>query len=719
MRPIISLVLALTATAAALGGPAMRTGSVRYVWQYTLPLDKVAPLAPTEEVSYRLLPDGSSYGVQFDTLDDFRRAAAAERDRRAALNRLGCRFFTYINGGGIMVAKPGETGEFFPEFCAKRWRLYAPLMGLPPDPPADPLAWAQVDPDRGPAYVDQEHRRMVMCCPNNPQWRAYLKGIMTLYAREAGVEGFFFDGPNFMHGSQLSYCTCDYCMAKFRGWLRARYGTARRLRDLGLSRPEDATPALVKQPSPLRSAYNSFRIDCLAETLRELREHCDATAPATTLGANLYNDGNLFMSYWYGTVIADRMAGPLGYAFHELGVGFPGMLDGRKISNGPVWRYLAAADAPAPAIGMGHPHDDGRAPDPPKEAQRDLSTLFLAEATAAGANACYATHSSSYELDYDALVAWSRFAQRNGQLLDGATPAAPLAVWCSTTPFTSSQATWAQTVSRVLADAHFLHRMVTDRDVEGGRLGEVKALIIPDVPAATDSAIVALRAFVERGGEVVVLGAFGETDELGVKRDESGLRALRREGRATSAPQEDVASWAVGHGFVHIAGRKIYGDLAPKGPGRITPCLRGLTETLQQGETEMPDPRWADMGVDPALVLPGLPARLPGLLASLHRPLRPVMDGPSTVEISLLRTRDGRRIFHVVNYAVDRSGRITPARNLRLLIPDVSAGARLTAYPVDGDAAPEPLQPRPGGRAGEAVLPEVRVWAVLEVSIRP
>ncbi len=62
MCATILFVLAL-ASAAAFAAPTMRTGNVRYVWQYTLPLDRAGPLGPTEEVNYRLFPDGSSYGV--------------------------------------------------------------------------------------------------------------------------------------------------------------------------------------------------------------------------------------------------------------------------------------------------------------------------------------------------------------------------------------------------------------------------------------------------------------------------------------------------------------------------------------------------------------------------------------------------------------------------------------------------------------------------------
>ncbi len=96
-----------------------------------------------------------------------------------------------------------------------QWNQYAPLYGLGPRPPGNPLGWVQRDFNGKPSFRFAGERpeyfpfRRYSMCINAPGWRLWLK-VLTQWIAKVGYDGLFMD--NFLEHR----CYCPYCQQRAR-----------------------------------------------------------------------------------------------------------------------------------------------------------------------------------------------------------------------------------------------------------------------------------------------------------------------------------------------------------------------------------------------------------------------------------------------------------------------------------------------------------------------
>ena len=145
---------------------------------------------------------------------------------------------------------------------------------LGPRPPDDPIEWMQRDADGGlvrfyrydtPFYPPYEPNHRYAACVNNPNWRTYLQKVAELVAR-CGYDGSFVDNS----GSQR--CHCEYCQAKFKDYLAARYSPAEREKHFGSRDVADLSLARGKEDGLLWVETQRFWIRSLYDHQQDVRE---------------------------------------------------------------------------------------------------------------------------------------------------------------------------------------------------------------------------------------------------------------------------------------------------------------------------------------------------------------------------------------------------------------------------------------------------------------
>ena len=134
-----------------------------------------------------------------------------------------------LHGAGVEIIFPYINSQQMGGDIEKRlgfWKFYDHWdeylsFGLPPRPKADPTEWLQRDPNgrilfnNPAAYPGYAPQFFYSPCPNNENWRIWLRFVVGAIAR-AGFDGVFVD-DNIIH------CYCRYCREGFKRYLRLRY----------------------------------------------------------------------------------------------------------------------------------------------------------------------------------------------------------------------------------------------------------------------------------------------------------------------------------------------------------------------------------------------------------------------------------------------------------------------------------------------------------------
>lgn len=240
-----------------------------------------------------------------------------------------------------------------------------------------------------------------------------------------------------------------------------------------------------------------------------------------------------------------------------------------------------------------------------------------------------------------------------------------------------------------LSDNHILFDFLVEPHFEPADLASFEAIIVPHVQYVSREQVSALRAYLDGGGRLLLVGGCGLYDERGSRRERSLQEVLgeyrdrvhfcdeldalvpSRDRELYELPEEEVNAWGGG---------------PPPLPDRIA--------TLQEAQSARNYPL-----LD---VLDKLTGRRLAFLGH---------DAPYTLRVNAYRdTTDGRILIHMVNYDVPviargKSGPPRPARNIRVNQP--SKRARLwTPDGADGQeltAGPEGIE-----------VPEVNVYAMIQ-----
>jgi len=167
--------------------------------------------------------------------------------------------------------------------CSNAWMLTATCKALAEDPGLRKAVCVNIkgEPIIVPWLWDQTYQGVptYWCCTNNPRFREHLRNQVIL-AIKAGADGLHLDdhlGTAATLFSQRPGCLCDFCIKRFRKYLKNRY-TPEELKEKGIEEIENFNyreiVSKVTDPShekiPLFDEYQTFQLKAAAALVKEL-----------------------------------------------------------------------------------------------------------------------------------------------------------------------------------------------------------------------------------------------------------------------------------------------------------------------------------------------------------------------------------------------------------------------------------------------------------------
>lgn len=466
---------------------------------------------------------------------EFERQMSAWQQGATALRAAGVHPITYI--APDMWYGDAEKRTLIFDFYDKRWGQYEDYLG---PRPADPLAWAQIQPDGTPIPYVYEGQRGYYWCTNQPACRQYVQGVIKMHV-QYGSHGVFFDGPC-NHG-----CYCAECERQFREFLQREYPAAVRGKILGKRTIEEIKLPPDKTNLPLWAAMQRFRCVSLARFLQDMR----------AFGRRLCPDFLLTNNYclWAGDALSMIRLGehPELYAqyvdilFDEAMYGGGPFLseEGTRFSNSFHYDYVVAAARAGGSSAGGTPKPavctfmgvKGAT----TEAKQPLAWLEIAEAWASQCVKMQQTFRD--QAIVDVFTQAGDFQAAHPELFAPAAPLADVGVWISLQQAYADSPHWGLTILRFLNDAGIAYRVLTDYDIAAQSLKGLRCVIVPGAALMSEAQMNALAQYLTKGGAIVAIGDIATKDEYALPREADKRPAFFRE-----APTEGIRQEQIGKG---------------------------------------------------------------------------------------------------------------------------------------------------------------------------
>jgi len=381
------------------------------------------------------------------------------------------------------------------ELCHQRHMRYVPYY------------WSQ----REPASVGQEHpewrclssagKPTVYYCVNNPDYQALVRNRCVELVRDVGVDGIFFD----MLHARADECYCDACRAKFR--------------------------ALTGEDPPTKEDFDSLlwqqwvnlKYRSLEQSMLDINRAIKAVNPQAILLVNSWNawayrnshntrnsirmaesvDGLLEETGWYDVADASFFAFPARHNFMN-------------------W-HLAGLCRDTRALMWGACSVPGWAPAPPLEVRARVMTMMTN-----GAVPAHSVPGRDTMKTYMAEIAAREPYVRNARLAPwcGLVMSEKTELWYGRDDPKGRYVKGVYGAFQALLERHLPVSLVTDRDLERGRLEPYRVLFLPNCAAMSAAELQALRQFVKAGGGLVATYETSRYDEHGRRQEAFGLADL-------------------------------------------------------------------------------------------------------------------------------------------------------------------------------------------------
>lgn len=542
--------------------------------------------------------------------------------------------------------------------------------------------WAQRSKDGGwPLLYDTYYA----CCFTGP-WREHFFGVIDALA-DVDVDGVFLDGPVTIGGG----CHCVACRAAFQ----RRYGAS-------LDGADEATK---------HAFYTGQRSEYLTLSYRRFK----ALKPEAVFYINLpvTNPAASYADIREALAYNDIVGSEGGFMFY-------GPAQKASLWKPGVRARLLEAIAPERprVVFMAADHKPWSwYPHAPVETR-----LCIASSSANGASIWWGLHGSTRLLASPGARAAReaiRFLARHEQHFTAARSAARVAVLYSydtererglaveASDFYGTEARGAQAAGDFtrsfegFADA--LNRSsvpwdaVTDLDLSADRLAAYDLLIAPTCSCLSDRSVDGIRAFVERGGNLVATFDVSRFDERGTARAEPGLADVL--GIRSLGPVTDYRDFNYFEFAATASGSR--------GPARLAPKLRSGIEIPL-----LPAPRFA-IGVEPragAVVLARFRAPMAGRYVDLTPPAGP----------AIVANRFGRgTAVHLAGSFGEAIAEFALSEHRRLVRNLVDALARRDVRLEAGAAGREPVNVEMCVRVPAARPPRLVVHLVNHAGVVP
>jgi hypothetical protein len=563
-------------------------------------------------------------------------------------------------------------------------------FGIGERPPQDPVNWMQDD-ARQPAKPHEGY--WYTPCPNNDYWTDYLAFAATWAAR-CGYDGVFMD-------VNTCWCFCSSCQNKFRDYLAARY-TPDELRDrFGIT---DLRAAALTEdaPPPLMAEIEKFRAQSIADNLAHVRAAGAAVRPGFVMIPNLgpfaHFEG---ADHRRGTGKSIAQWAPASdYIMYEEML-FPGNL-GRGAVVDNILQYKLSYAFGSPAVVLCYVGGDSRSAD-----------LALAEAAAFGGGGAFVQPGTGWP---EVTKSYNRFLADHRDLYEGCEPLARVGLAFLYHQVHMSDPEHLRGVFRArdyLSEQQVLWDFVTDIS-DAKKLAPFDAIVLAGGRLLSDAEVAALRAYIEGGGTLCIIGAAGTHDPWGRPRKQAAFA----EPLGEAAPDErGVRQGALGRGKLLWASDPW--AILPQRPFAIYDLKEddvAKLELVYQRLGESPEQRPGDAGA--AFV--GYMERATG------KRLRLTASHAPYLRFNAYRRGDagnGQVVVHAVNYNLPRfapgeSGEPVACEPAQVTL-EVPGGWRFvsaTCYAPGADA--QPIKFTQQDSQVTLTLPPVRVYAVIALSVR-
>ena len=527
------------------------------------------------------------------------------------------------------------------DFFENRWeQQYQEYFGERPT--TDPMTWIQVKADGTPIPYSFHGPAGYYFCSYDPDYQRYARGLIDMMI-DAGYDGCYLDSTGVWNAKGA--CYCDDCKTAFREFLAEMYTDQERAEVLGIEDLATLEPPteLADETRPLWTAWERFHAQASPQLLAMLREHARKRDPDFTISCNYchsWKDLYVEFSGTYGPALnydlINRVQdfGLVEHARRPLVLlGKPGgwwyedkpYAEGRYLySPAHQYRYLAAAAKGRPsvvmvAIGWWHlSHSPGC---------DNATKAIFAEAYA---NGVVPDYSYTYlgvisPKQQQAVIRYNDFFIANADLLTGARLHSNVGLWNSVQQAYAGLSSVGYAVGRLLTDNSIFYVSLGDADITDEGLADLDVLVLPHVPMISDQQSAAIVRFLNRGGGLVIFGETGTHDGYGRFRAEGQVLV---DGDFPTEPKR----WDYG-------------------PGRVSYLPRGdCPVTFYEGPN-----RWMTTGI------PEFEHELTRFLRMIPDQVRWAADGPLTCEVAdeadttehtVMRTRDGKLLVHLVNFNI-------------------------------------------------------------------
>lgn len=551
------------------------------------------------------------------------------------------------------------------KFYREHWDDFKDYIGE--KPPDDPTTWITIRPDGSfpfyryaPYGQETDEGFETWGCPNNPHYVRMMEGRVRAQA-ETGIDGSYVDWTHIAGGT----CYCQFCKQNFIEYLKknlpveaaqAKYATS----------DYDGIQLPKQRGDKFWMEWITFSCHTVAEFHKRLR------TVAWQYNSHFMISGNVFGGFGYGPIAYDaagnmEMLAREGYddfIYSEM----QEFLDsaprkdenGTKITNSPALKFLAAASHGKPTIIYATEITPPIFPDPTEKCLSAMAQINIAEAVAN-----HAIFREKRQTPPGATDMY-RFLAANEKYLVGAQLSSNIAVLASLNQYLADEQSFAFSLSRVLADQGVAHQMIIEDDLLSRNLGQYDLIIVPYLPLLSAPKQEALKAYVENGGKLLLLGNCGVKNEYNVPQQTIVLASFFEGGQYPN--QMTVRKY--GQGSVCFIPLDI-------------PDSKFLIPMKKKGEVTTFGPEMADVFADipEGYTRNRMDSALRQILNKVAQKTLELLDDQATrvlstapyVELTtMMNQKQNCLLIHLVNYDVTVDGTITPCRNLKiqLALPD-------------------------------------------------
>ncbi|MCK5087417.1 MAG: beta-galactosidase trimerization domain-containing protein, partial [Melioribacteraceae bacterium] len=402
----------------------------------------------------------------------------------------------------------------FLKFYNDRWADFEDYIG--PKPEEDPTTWIMVRTDGSFPYYryarygeETDEGFEAWGVPVNPGYLRMMEGRIRAQA-ETGIDGSYIDWTHI--AEETSYD--EYSKRGFIAYLNKNLPSNIGKEKYGITDYEK-----IKLPEKRGEKFWMEWITYRGTQVAEFHKHMRTVA--RKYNPHFMVSGNVFGGFGFGPIAYlgagnIEMLGREGYddfiysEMQEYLDAAPRNKDGVKITNSPALKYVSAAAHGKPVIVYATEITKPIFPNPTEKCLSAMSQIKIAEAVA---NQCI--FREKRETPQGATDMYSFLAKNRPDLI-GSKLYSNIGILGSINQYLADEQSFAFSTSRVFTDKGISHVFIVEDDLLTNKVNQFDLIVLPNMPLLSLEKQNALVDFVNKGGNLIVLGATGIKDQYGL-----------------------------------------------------------------------------------------------------------------------------------------------------------------------------------------------------------